>query len=227
MKNCLVVLLSLVTAFSYAQDTTGKKYALGLFGETNGMFSGNNVAGLSTGGVQYTKRSKKYFGYKLMLGTGIYREHPQATITSIITDTVYKQRIATHARLGIIGGGINWERRFYGKLHFFAGLDLRIGYGTGNEDTTFITESYVNNALMVPGIATTAVSATGPGADMFYAGFTPSFGLELKWKRLNIGTEFMNYVTYTSVNVHGHGTTGNMDYDAANITQRIFIQYRF
>jgi len=232
MKFCFFVSLLLFSTNSFAQSVDSARYALGVFGETNGMFSNNQNASVSTAGIQYNKQVKKYFGYKLMLGYAAYGDYPGYGVTYISGDTGRGKHPNMHMDLGMIGGGVTFERQFYRKLYFFAGFELRVGHGHGYIDTSVTTQYNIQRVDPVTGAVangtyTTVQDKAGTKADITYAGFSPSFGLKLKLRRFCIGTEFLNYCTYRSIKPAQKSADALFDFDSANITQRLFVQYRF
>ncbi len=232
MKYSFLISLVLLATSSFAQRGDSARNAIGIYGETNGMFSGNNVSTMFTAGIQYNRWNRKHFSYKLMLGMGNYSERDHGGSSSISNDTLVIKRNVLDIKLGVIGAGVKYDRQFYRKLYFFAGLELRAGYGSGTQDTSIVRE--YNKPLSTPvggpglmGLYSTEQTKDGVTASMFYAGFTPSFGLELRLRRFTIGTEFLNYVSYRSVSLPHHSTDATVDFDSGNLTQRVFLHYRF
>ena len=206
--------------------------SISLLGEARIGSPGNNNASMSTLGVQYRKKGKKYLSHTFTAGYGSYSYSRYDNLIKISGDTAKTRRFVDNINLGILGSGIEAERQFYKKLYFFAGLELHAGYGTGTADTT-ITKQY-NVLLYNPHTGTLYETMVyGPGSttsgpeSMFYIGLTPYFGLKLEFKRVSIGTAFMNYVTFSDIMQKAGNTYGSIDFDMGNITQRIFVSYKF
>ena len=231
MNFRLLVCLLLISTYSFGQRADSAKNAIGVFGESNGMFSHNEHAYLSTAGLQYNKQGKKYFGYKLILGYASYGDYPGYGVNYISGDTGRDKRAYAHMDMGMIGGGVTFERQFYRKLYFFAGFEARVGHGHGYVDTNITTQYNIQmptgNGGVAYGTYTTVHDKPGTKADITYAGFSPSIGLQLKLRRFCIGTEFLNYCTYRSIKPAQKSADALFDFDSANITQRLFVQYRF
>ena len=234
MKFVHLLFLLLVGGISaFAQATVDNTSALGVYGETNSMFSGIGNPVVSTAGLQYNKWTKKHIGFVVTLGYGNYVHDPASGLTVLIgPDTLKTKTVNSNVNLGMVGFGIQAERRFYKKVYFFAGIQLRAGYGSGKTDTTMSREYNYTQIDPVTGFtyqntATSSYNKTGTGISMFYLGFTPSIGAKLEFKKFCVGTEFMNYFTYRSLKPN-NGTASNMvDFDFGNITQRLFVQYKF
>ena len=216
----------------FAQAVDSSRHAIGFFGETNTVFAGNGVPSLSTAGVQYNQRIKKNLGYRIILGYGSYNDMPQAAISSINQDTAISRAVNTRVNMVVVGGGVEGQRKFYKRLFFFAGLQIIAGCGSGTEDSR-VTDQY-NEALVnpltgvfFPGVGSFSYTESTTAVTMFYVGFTPYFGLKLDFKKICIGTEFKNYVNYRSVKSHNGSTESLTDFDSNNMTQSVFVQYKF
>jgi hypothetical protein len=232
MKLPIIVLLMAFSIVASAQSPEGKVNALGIYGESNGMFSGVGNPVMNTVGLQYNKWNKRHMGFVVTLGYGSYVQEPSIANNFLIGSDTLRGKIAkSHFDMGIVGFGIQAERQFYKKIYFFAGFQVRAGYGSGQVDTTITHQYNVPQVDPVTGITyqnmvMTAYGKTGSAASTFYVGLTPSVGAKLNFKKFCIGTEFMNYITYRSQTAAGR-TDGLIDFDIANITQRIFVQCRF
>lgn len=213
-----------------AQTADDRSNSIGLFGETNSMFSNSNSASMSTSGLQYHKKRGKHSSYSFTAGYGNYNHSPNSETVLISGDTAKGRSISDNINLGILGFGIETERQFYKKLYFFAGLELRAGYGSGTVDSTSTNEynALQNNPGGPP--FETVVSQpynTRSGTEsLFYMGFTPYFGLKLEFKKFSIGTSFMNYVHYEAISTKGGGSYGSLNFDSNNITQQVFVRYK-
>ncbi len=230
MKYGIWLLLVLpVTLF--AQQSDNRSNSIGLFSESNSMFTSDRGPLMQTMGVQYLKRSKKVIEYKVSIGYSNYAEMPSYNgLYSIQSDTARWSNVSKKSNLGILGFGVEAKRQFYKKLYFFAGFDVRAGYGNGKSDTTG-TKQYsamqfnpVTNALQEVFITET-FHREAP-ATMVYAGFTPYFGLKLEFKRFAIGTSFMNYFAYRSIQLKGGQNDALIEFDFSNITQQFFVRYK-
>ncbi len=229
-----IVFLSLFVVFQgNAQTLDSSRNAIGVFGETNSMFSGTGDPRYSSSGLEYSKWNKKHLGYTVTIGYGNYSQTPSlASIRVVGFDTLTGKRATVNISMGMIGFGVQAERQFYKKVYFFAGFHVQAGYGSGKIDSTVTKEYNVQQVDPVTGFnyTNTVISfgaKTSATANMFYMGFTPSVGVKLQFKKFCIGAEFMNYVTFRSIESEKGYTESSVDFDFANITQRLFVQYRF
>ena len=216
---------------SFAQVADSSRQAIGFLGEANSMFGGNDNAIVSTVGLQYNKWYKKNVSYKIIAGYGNYNHSPRGITQAIDQDTAIRKAANTKIDMAVIGGGIEVQRQFYKKLYFFAGFEIRVGYGSGTIDTTVTSEYYAPQinpytGATVQGIATSSFDKSGTTATMFYFGLTPYFGLKLEFRKFCLGTEFKNYIYHTSVHYNSN-REGLTDFDLSNISQSIFVQYKF
>src|SRR5579872_668270 len=131
----------------WAQSADILKHSISLWGEASGMF--NSSTSMSTAGIQYQKKTSKHFSYHVSAGFANYNSTVSDGLLLIAGDTAIKRRISDNINMGVIGFGVETERQFYHKLYFFAGLELRIGYGSGTADTSFAKE--YNAAITNPG----------------------------------------------------------------------------
>jgi hypothetical protein len=229
----LIVATLLLLPFGLlARNADSTRHGLGIIGETNAMFVAPGNVSMNSFGLQYTKKTRKHFSYNIIAGYSDYLHRPVSSFSVIKGDTATSKTINTNMGLGILGFGVEVERRFYKKLYFFAGLEVRAGYGVGSRDTT-LTKEY-NETMPNPyggppevGFTTSSTGISGPDATMFYAGFTPYAGLKIDFKRFSVGTSFMNFISYTSLHVKGAGADNMLDFDTNNIMQRFFVAYKF
>ncbi len=231
-NRILLFFMLLLPTHLFAQTIdTSHTHALGLLVESNSMFARDGNAELATVGLQYNKRRKK-LSYKLTAGYASYDQEPHGNgFNSIIQDTAIRKTPKTKIDMVMIGGGLEVQRQFYRKLYFFAGVELRAGYGSGTVDTTITKEYYVPlvnpyTGMAVAAIADASYGKTGTDATLFYLGITPYFGLKLEFKRFILGTDFKNYVAFTALHDRT-GATGNVDFSSSNISQSFFVQYKF
>ncbi len=232
MKYILCISLLLPVQL-FAQNTDSVKHGIGLFAEMNTGFNSGQNASMTTMGLQYTKKTKGPLSYNISLAYGNYENRPLPLAGFIKGDTVYGRSVGHNIDLAVVGFGLEVQHQFYRKLYFFSGLQLRLGYGSGNTDTAIMQQynySGPNPAgTSNNGVVTYETNERGPSATMFYAGLTPYFGLKLEFKRFVIGTSFMNYFTVQSLNVKGGGEGNGTEagFDLSNLSQRFFITYKF
>lgn len=227
---CVLMLLPFVTK---AQADSSRN-SIGLFMETGPVFGGSEDAGnnMSTGGLQYTKRFSKWFSYAVVAGYANSEIEPvKLRVSNAWYDTFRTARVDRSAGLVVLGANIEGQRQFYKKLHFFGGLSFRVGYGTGKGDTVLTKEF---NVMQYDSVfqkynvtrGNTSVQWSGSEVSMFYAGFTPYFGLKLEFRRFSVGTCFMNYLTFKTVTDRSR-SMGMMDFNMSNVAQQFFVRYKF
>lgn len=228
----LLFLICMLASYNAgAQKIDSAHNALGLFAETNTVISDARNSSIGMAGLQYNHHNKKGLGYRLIAAYGSYHRNPFDGYTEIKQDTAIGRYQDVKIAMGFIGAGLEAEKQFYHRLYFFAGFEMRIGYGSGRIDTT-VTEEY-NGPFINPktgysyaGVVTATYDKTGPAATMLFLGFTPYFGLKIAFRRIAIGTEFKNYFNHTSLH-SGSSAEGVTDFNSSSVSQSIFIQYKF
>lgn len=205
--------------------------SFGLFAETNGILGNADNGSISTVGLQYVRKKEKKPAYTVSLGYTTYTSGRPSVMQTLVTrDTAESRWNSDRIDMLMLGVGMELQKQFYRKLHFFSGLQLRAGYGNGARDTiqekTYNYYQY-NTATKRYERTTEHATRTLGSTDitMLYFGFTPYFGLKLDFKRFVIGTSFMNYVTFRSLNDGGH-TDGMVDFSINDISQQFFVRYK-
>ena len=233
MRSVYFLVLSvLLSGYSFAQNVDSKTKSLGVFGDTNAMFSTNDNPTFNSVGVEYTKWLNKYIAYRVMLGYGNATNIPNLAFTDrISSDTITGTTTKSNISLGILGFGIEAERQFYKRLFFFAGFEIRAGYGNGSVDSTITTRYFGQNINPLTNTVynefySVSNTRSGPMANAFYVAFTPSFGLKLEFRKFSFGTEFMNYCSYRAIHSRSTVFDDSFDFDFGNITQRFFVDYK-
>ncbi len=187
---------------------------------------------LTLAGLQYKKYVTEHRGIRMMAAYGNYRnfERPFAikispdTNSSRGVDTTMEYNSRTNIHLGIIGAGVEVQRRFYKKVILFAGLELRGGYGTGSYDTV-TTRRYNDNQK---GVYEAGTLGQRLNASMIYLGLMPSVGAKLQFKRLVVGAELTGVdISFRSIKVEGGNRSGVADVSLGNVTHRLFFGWRF
>ncbi len=229
MRFIACVLLLLPFAANAQADSS--RNSIGFFYETGPVFgvADNNMA---TVGFQYNRKLSKWFSYGATVGRAICEVEPvNLRVLNTWYDTFRSARVDRSAGLWLLGVNIEGQRQFYRRLYFFGGLSFRVGYGTGKGDTVLTKEfnvmkydSVFQNYNVTRGSTSTQLS--GSEVSMFYAGFTPYFGLKLEFRRFSVGTCFMNYLTFKTVTDRSR-SIGMMDFSMSNITQQFFVRYKF
>ncbi|MCD6011186.1 MAG: hypothetical protein K0Q79_1048 [Flavipsychrobacter sp.] len=230
LNGIMIWVLLLLPATAFGQVDSFRN-SIGFFGETNALFTGYGEPIMKTFALQYIRKSKKVLQYKVGIGYGGYEQPPYALMDSIYGDTAESRSVIKYIDLGIISLGVEAQRQFYRKLHFFGGIELRAGYGNGTTETSIIKEYNVVYNIPPYRWHETGVDfsySRGPNVTMTYVGFTPYFGLKLEFKRITLGTSFMSYVYYTKIKKEPKGYADNsVEFDGGNITQQLFVRYKF
>jgi hypothetical protein len=228
----MICLLLAAPITVWAQNTDSFRNSVGVFVETNALFVGDENPNMKTMGLQYIMNTKKILRYKVSVGYADYWHMPRGVFHAVQADTVKMRKVNRYINLGMVGVGLEVQRQFYRKMYFFAGFDLRAGYGTGKSDTSVNKEytfkfydSTANRSFDI--MQSNSDILRGPDVTMVYAGFTPYFGLKLEFKHFSVGTSFMNYFAYRSIQSKGGHNDALIDFSSANITQQFFVRYKF
>ena len=206
--------------------------SIGLITETNGILGGQDMGSVTTFGVQYTRKKEKKPAYFIGLGYATYTgSRPSAMQTIVTRDTAESRWAKDKIDMLMLSGGVELQKQFYHKLYFFGGIQARLGYGVGSRDT--MQEKTYNGYQFDPATKkyykTTEHYAGELGSvdnSMIYFGVTPYFGLKLAFKRFDIGTTFMNYVTFKALTAGGK-SDGMVDFSINDLTQQFFVRYKF
>ncbi len=226
----LSLLLLLVPAILFAQDTTGRKHSIGVYTDGNAAM-GNDNPSIGSWGVYYSFPRKKNSSYTVSLDYTNYVNNTAPVLYKIVSDTTIRRGMRTSIPLVTAGYGIETQRHFYRKVYLFAGLEMRVGYGSGTIDTVLGREYNVLHTNPGSGIVSHLVGwdqsmSYGADATMFYANLKPYIGARLQLKRIAIGLQFMNGFRYEQVYSAGYGT-GSLNWDISSLSQRLTVAYKF
>jgi hypothetical protein len=236
-KLMLVALLGACAPQLYAQSETDNVVTLteplknertneaGLFGQS--VATGGYNSFLSLGGVQYKKWLRPNVGIRAILAHGNYISFQYSpTAISVKGDTIINENLRTRVNMGFAGVGVEAQRHFYKRVHLFAGLELKGGYGSGYTDTVY-EKQYKESGHTTYSKDIRDIRSGTPDVNMTYLGFSPSIGARLQWSRISIGAEiFPAEISYTGINTSGVKTS-QFDFNMGELKQRIFIHYRF
>ena len=240
MKNLLFAAI-LLPATVLAQTTqktatpeNNRVNSLGIISESNSANAVNDIPSMGVFGLQYRRQVRPHCAYSIMAAYGSYNSMPSTTrISTIKDDTAYGRSISTKAGLGLLGFALEADRQFYKKVYFFAGADLRGGYGTGTRDTNLV-RSYNYTSVdpvtgnVYQGIVNKATSADGPAVSMVNVALTPYVGVKLELRRIAFGLAVVGgSVAYTSIKPQNGSASSLVDFDLGNISRRLFFRYKF
>lgn len=228
MKNILLVLtLMSPTALLSAQEAskkilTERKHEIGIFSHINSMSSGS-YGNMDMQGVQFKLWKNETIGFRVLAGYASYNNFSSPFSVKTLSDTVVERSTQTNIGLGTIGFGVEAQRRFYKRVYLYAAMELRGGYGRGTTDT--VTVKRLVNPNNYYSEATNGGRAL---ADMFYINLSPSIGAKLNFNRISFGVEVYGVnLGYQSISYGNGPTTGMGDFDMGNVSQRVFINFRF
>lgn len=229
MKNILLVIALLSqTTLLQAQDAVVKKPArerkneIGIFSHMNSSSPGT-YGNMDIQGVQYKRWKNETIGFRVIAGYGSYYNHSEPFNVKTLSDTVVEKNTQTNIGLGTIGFGVEAQRKFFKRVYLYAAMELRGGYGTGTNDTVTVKR------LVNPNNYYSFASNGGrTDATMFDINLSPSIGAKLNFNRLSFGVEVygvnMGYRTIRYGNGPSYSTG---DFDMGNISQRMFINFKF
>jgi hypothetical protein len=188
----------------------------------------NNKEDFNLMGFSYKTQKTERFTLRFMAAYGDYNTQDQKSYVSYVSDTFVSKGTKTHISLGMLGGGIEVQRKFYKKVYLFAAVELRAGYGSGTIDS-FVQKDFASNSAGQLRI-TESYGAGQGDANMFHASISPSIGAKLQFKRISFGTEMFtaqlsyNNTTYRDARKYNMSV---MNFDLGNISHRFFFNYRF
>ena len=172
-------------------------------------------------GVHYKKMENERKGFRIIAGYSGYNEFRRPFSVSSLGDTTIESYTRTNINLAIVGGGVEMQRHFYKRIYLFAAMELRGGYGTGNQDTLQQRLSGTGTPYMPE------VHGGSGNASMLYVGFMPSIGAKLQFKRLTIGLEFSGVeASFRKITVAGGPNFGTSDMSLGTFTHRLFLNYK-
>lgn len=229
LKSIICCTLFANTAIAQEQKGTTipvaeKRNEVGIFshGRINGSFIGNTNANMI--GISLTHWKNEHFGYRIINAygnlyseSGIFQKY-----TSL--DTFVDMNSRTRIDMGIVGGALQAQRKFYKRVYLFAAIELNAGYGTGTRDT-LITKTYRTSK---EGYSTTSSNGNvQSAATLWQANISPTFGAKLVFNRIVAGVEVYGLgVTYQSITAN-KTSMSTFDFNIGNLGQRIFINYSF
>ncbi len=224
--------LLLLPVAVHAQDSTKTASALGFIHETTGGAANNWSPQMNTIGVQYRRNFKPHKSFEVIAGYTDYRQSNKSGYQLIKGDSVFTSHFREHLQMVVAGFGVEVDRRFYRKVHFFAGIEARAGFGSGTTDTSITrlfnyTQVNPSTGLLDKYVGETENSYSGPSEQMFYMALTPYVGAKLEFKRISVGLSLMNSITYRGINVTGESSQAMIDFDISNLTKRFSIAYKF
>lgn len=127
-KTLVTIFIALLSISTQAQESLNKSKEFGLFAETklNTYSSANSYSAF---GLQYRKESKpnKFYRSQVMYQqkSNEYRSNDFRIEGDSLREVLYSSK-----NKGLfVGFGIEQQRHFYKKLHLYASLDARLGYG--------------------------------------------------------------------------------------------------
>ncbi len=214
------LLLLSFTASAKSTDTTHKyepKNEMGFFSHGHIGSSGYN-SDVNILGINYNRWVTPSLGYRVIGGYGAYNTESGIIQKAYALDTFYDKKVRSYINMGVLGFAVQAQRKFYKRIHFFAALELRGGYGTGQRDTVTV-KTYKGQEYYASSPTTSGQAAIS----MFYLGFSPTVGAKIIWPRLTAGLEL--YPANMTMNVISR--TGSMDFQLGNLGQRFFLNYRF
>jgi hypothetical protein len=224
-KLLLSVLLcfSLITVF--AQDIVKPvpkafNRELGLFGQT--PLSGNDDQSLGLLGLQYKHWHSQHLGVRAIIAYGDYTSSTDER-TTFSGDTIVTRQRHTDIALPVLGFGIEAQRHFYKRVHLFAALELKGGYGTGSERSWEQKSSGQGDSIVYQ----LGQNVDRRDASLTYIGMTASVGAKIQWARICLGMElFPISLSYRNMDRSAH-SVGIADLNIGAFSQRLFLHYRF
>lgn len=208
-----------------------RKHELGVFGQTNPYSNGNDY--MNFAGLQYKTWANEHLGLRFIAAYSDYNYKSSKFYQGTSSDTSVSKWADTHISLGVIGGGIEAQRRFFKRVYLFAAVEMRVGYGNGTIDTS-VEKAYTYTTPSTPQMPSATYSAVygyGAGrgnANMFYLGVSPSIGAKLQFSRLCMGIEMQAAeLSIKSIKYDNAPSYGVTDFQLGNISHRFFVNFRF
>lgn len=196
-----------------------RQHELGIVTEGAGYENGVNFIG-----AQYKNWKDEHRALRFMAGMGNYYTF-NSSILSLGADSVTRAHSMTKVNMPMIGAGIEMQRHFWKKVHLFAAVDLKGGYGTGTIDT-FIDRS-ARSQYAGP-TNTYGTSFVPQDVKMTYVALTPSIGAKILTGRVSIGLELMPLqFAYRNMSYEKGPSSGVLDFNGGNFQQRVSVGYRF
>jgi len=224
-KLLLSVPLSFSLFTAYAQDAEKPAARafhreLGIFGQTS--ISGNDDHSLGLVGLQFKHWRSKHLGFRAIAAYGDYTSS-SGDRTTVLGDTVLTRQRRTDIGLAVLGFGLEAQRHFYKRVHLFAALELKGGYGTGSEYNWEQKSSGQGDSI----IYQLGQNVDAHDVSLTYIGMTASVGAKIQWARICLGIElFPVNMTYRNMD-RSANSVGVADLNLGTFSQRIFLHYRF
>jgi hypothetical protein len=232
MKYTVVAAILLFPLNLFAQDPLQKKNEIGVFAESNFM-DGYGGPVMSTIGVSCKHAQSELLSFTALAGRTNYSIEPQPFKRPINIDTITWSNRSTNASLFMAGAGVEAQRKFYKRIHLFAGGELRMSWGKGRCDTVIITE-YKNTSPATqpawPAYSITSFFDRRSGADMIVTqmGLVCYIGIKVVLDRFNAGYTLSNYLyRYHNQRTDNGISDTHSNFELGNTYQRLFVAYRF
>ncbi len=225
--SAVIVLLSSVSLV-HAQETkpeskqkkTDFNNEIGLMADMS-IGLGERTLGLQ--GIQYKHWRNKTMAYRIAFGAGKYYEQgTERFLPSGSGDSVYSRRVNYELPMACLAIGVELQKKFYRRLYFYGGLELKGGYGKGHYDTMYLKRSVYDNSYG----SSYGDRQLSTASSAYYGSFSPVFGLKLNFRRLVVGAEFSSPMQFASKAGYS-GNESGLDFSMNNFHQRVYIHYRF
>ncbi|MCB0698677.1 MAG: hypothetical protein H6551_00965 [Chitinophagales bacterium] len=206
-----------------------RRNELGLTAEMD-VFSGWNTT-TAFQAIQYKRWKNEHFGARFLLGRkDYYSNNDFAASYQINGDTVVTLKPVTSGSVAIIGAGLEGQRQFYKRVHLFAAVEVKCGYGRGSIDTFTerALQSDPDKILPPPPHAPIVTGKSPASTDIYHISLVPTFGGKIQFKRICFGSEMaLNFLNYTNIRHPNKHAIGHLDFDLGTINPRVFVHYRF
>jgi len=228
MKQLLLVIL-LLPACAHARTVDSSRNSIGVYNESNVISGSRYFPAVSTVGIMYKRIKKEDVIYSFTAGycKSVSNEPVGGKMISGSTDIM--RSVKKDINIAVAGVGIERQRHFYRKVYFLAGLDWKLGYGSGTTRNVTTYETWVpgtSPSMPYGEVHTTESSSPGPGISMFLLYGAPYIGAKLEFKRFALGMIVMNYVKSEFVQ---SGSRNNLtfDFNTSNFSTRLFVTHKF
>ncbi len=228
MKPLFFIAALIISVCASAQESKILRNTAGLFADWK-LGGGAEEVSVRSWGVEYKRFFKPNVAYRISVGVGEYSSYGSkfyysSNAGSIITSRQLNYRLP----MGVLGGGLEAQRKFIGKLYFYGAADLQIGVGNGYYET--VSNSFQvnpNNPAQRFEPIDHPTKSRGSEAIGYRIGFSPAVGFKLNFKRIILGTEFSNPIHFVSQEDIFGGRLYSGDFYFGSFNQRAFISYRF
>jgi hypothetical protein len=169
---------------------------------------------------------KEHMIYTFSLAMSTFHDEPYTNIKYVNGNRATMLWHRTIVNMPMVGLGVEWQRQFYKKVYFFAGLEWKAGYGSGSSDTLEQVETIMPppdpNGAPKYWTKTTVYTGERQPVDMLIMGAAPHIGAKLEFKRFTIGTMYLNYLWFTTTQTKS-SSMASIDLDVTNIYHRFFV----